>query len=678
MKLIFLIAKKTILTLVACISTSFIACTENQLSPITFVKDGKPNYVILVNSDVLPLNEEANIISVSERDVPTVDAIGEQRNAVKTLINYVKQISGADLKVEPAKEGMTGFYVGLSSDFPWLKSDFNNLGNEGFQILKDGKNIYVVANNPIGIRHAVNTILMEAGCRWFFPGEEWEEIPSNKTIKITPTKQTLSFDMGRTIWYGFGTYSKQGKDKIKWDYHNRMGTIAPVNIGHTNYGIDFQKDFELHPEWFALVEGKRKASKVCYSHPDVIRRITDYALAQAERGVPISLSPADGLGFCECDLCFATAQGGEIIKDKGTFFATRPDSVFVCTVSETLFNAVNIAARAVGEKYPDAIIGCYGYSGYSQPPSFKLEPNVFVQTTTHYRRTPLSLEEQLELWGERCDHVGIRGYWSVYQWDWDNPLVGEFTPELIQRDLKFYKDNNTEAFSTEASNNWGPRGLSYYVGSHLLWNVDVNVQEIIKDFYEKAFGPAAESMQSYYAIWYGPGVEVLKTETSKVESDKSEDNLNIDEFGAYSPRLGLATIDDLRLAFKALDDASISVKDLPKYQARVDQLRMYMYYILLRYKVKDTSEVKSDEELIEAIKNETMFGARLTNTNMIHTRPLLGKAFMRLFREYEPLLINIKESQVSESGWREPIETPPTHDEIELLWEDGKKYLGLI
>jgi hypothetical protein len=601
----------------------------------------------------------------------------EQRKAVRNLIQYIKEMSGAELQVEAAKSGLTGCYVGVSSSFPWLKKNLKELGDEGFIISADGKDVFLLANKPLGVRHAVNTFLMEQGCRWFFPGKVWEEVPRKSTIQVSSfIQQAPSFKMGRTIWYGYGTYSQPAKDQTDWNYHNRMGSVAPVSIGHTGYGIDPVKDFAAHPEWFALVKGQRKASKLCYSNPEVVQRMIQYALDQSAKGATsVSLTPADGLGYCECNLCFAAAKGGQVKEEMGSFFATRPDSVLVCTVSESLFNAVNQVAKVVKEKYPNVILGCYGYSAYSHPPSFKLEPNVFVQTTTHYRRTPLSLEEQMNTWGKRAKQIGIRGYWSVYQWDWDNPTVGKFIPEVIQKDLQFYNQHNATAFNTEACNNWAPRGLSYYIGSQLLWNVNADIKSLIKDFYEKAFGPAAKPMERYYMLWYGPSVGVLNTGSAQAPNGK-ELKIGLNEFADYNPKSSLASKAALVAAFNALDEAAKLVARQPKYQQRVDQIRMYAYYLLLRNKVWEAGASKNNEAIVEAIKNETQFGARLTNTNMIHTKPLLGKAFMRLFKDYEPLLKTIPESQENEKGWRTPGEVP-THAELEQLWAGGEKYLGL-
>ena len=664
-----------VIIIVASLLPFAVSAGKNPPASVNLVKDGRALLKVLVDPALLPLDKKEVVTGNSERGEESFDATSEQRRAVRELVQYVKQMSGATLTVEAAKNGATGCYVGLASSFPWLKKDLKELGDEGFQISSGGKNIYLLAYKPLGVRHAVNSLLMDQGCRWFFPGQAWEEIPQKSTIEVKPSKQVPTYSMGRTVWYGYSSYAQPLREQAEWNYHNRMGSAAPVSIGHTGYGIDPVKDFAAHPEWFALVKGQRKASKVCYSNPEVIQQMIKYAMNQAAGGATsVSLTPADGLGYCECDKCFGTAKGGEVKELKGSFFATRPDGVLVCTVSETLFNAVNIVAKAVGEKYPGVMLGCYGYSAYSHPPSFKLEPNVFIQTTTEYRRTPLSLEDQMDMWGKRARQVGIRGYWSVYQWDWDNPRVGKFIPEVVQKDLQFYNLHNATAYNTEACNNWGARGLTYYVGSQLLWNVNADVKSVIKDFYEKAFGPAAVVMQRYYTRWYGPSVSVLNTVS--VKGDNSNVKIGLDEFADYNPKTSMASKASLTAAFKDLDDAAKLVASQPKYLQRIDQLRMYAYYLLLRNKVVEAGATKDSAAIVEAIKNETMFGARLTNTNMIHTKPLLGKAFMRLFKDYEVYLKNIPESQESEKGWRKPAEAP-THTELERLWTDGKKYLGV-
>src|SRR5689334_408652 len=71
---------------------------------------------------------------------------GRVKEPVDELKKYLGSMSGADVKVEPAKEGATGIYVGLAADFPWLKLDgVDKLGPEGFILKSEGKNVFAIA-----------------------------------------------------------------------------------------------------------------------------------------------------------------------------------------------------------------------------------------------------------------------------------------------------------------------------------------------------------------------------------------------------------------------------------------------------------------------------------------------------------------------------------------------------
>lgn len=614
-----------------------VARGEPEDGAVTIARDGKPAMALFAGSVSAPIQE---------------------------LRRVLKEISGADLVPAKAEKGAPGIYVGLTSDFPEVPIEkADELGHEGFILRSDGKSLYLLAPEAPGVGHAVTTFLHRLGCRWFFPGKTWEVLPKASTIAGSwNERQVPSFGMERMIWHGFGDYKPCHEDFTAWERHNRMGGPMPVSIGHTWGGLDREKDFKEHPEWFALVGGQRKASKPCYSHPEVLERAIAHAMKEAAAGkAMISMSPPDGLGYCECEKCAAVFQGGAPFQAHGTTFAKRPDGVTVNITSETLFRLVSDVARAVAEKYPKTLVGCYAYSAYSHPPSFKLHPNVFLQTTTAYRRTPLSLEEQLKAFGETTSQVGIREYYSVYQWDWDGPHPGALEPGRLQKTLRMFRKDNVTSVNAEASNNWGPRGLGYYVASQLLWDVNGDVRAIVRDFFEKAFGPAAGAMERYYTRWYGSGVATQEGTPATEEGEKKQ---------------AAVTRDDLQAAFRDLDEAAKLTKDLPGPRERVDHLRLYAHYLLLRQKVDDADKAKNEKAIVDAIREETVFGGRLTKTNMIHSRPLLGKAFLRRFKKFDKLLAGIPEAQHDGKGWRQ-VGEPPGAEELGRLWSEDKAALKL-
>jgi len=597
--------------------------------------------------------EEVTLVRDGKALLPIV--AGSVAAPVEDLRRQLREISGAELEVAQAGPGL---HVGLFSDFPGLPAE--DLGPEGFVLRTDGKSVYLLASGPAGVQHAATTFLHRLGCRWFFPGKAWAVIPKRPTIAGSwNERQAPSFATQRRLWYGFGGYKPCLDDLEEWNRRNRMGGLSDFGIGHTWHGLNPEKEFKDRPEWFALTGGKRQPTKPCYSHPEVIRRATEHALREAASGKGmVTMSPPDGLGYCECERCFAVFQGGTPYAAHGTTFAKRPDGVVVNVTSETLFRMVSEVARAVAEKHPKTLVGCYAYSAYSHPPSFKLHPNVFLQTTTAYRRTPLALEEQLRAFGERTGQVGIREYYSVYQWDWDGPWPTAVAPEKLKQSLSLFRECNVTSVNAEASNNWGPRGLGYYVASQLLWDVKADVRAIVRDFYEKAFGPAAAPMERYYARWYGTGVSTADAPPSGEEEDKKAKGLRRE---------------DLRAAYLDLDEAARLVRDLPGPRERVDQLRMYLHYLVLRLRV---DEAKDEKSILAAIEAETVFGGRLTYTNMIHSRPLVGKAFLRRFKKHEKLLASVPGAQEGKGGWRQTGQ-PPDRAELEELWADDRSALGI-
>lgn len=612
--------------------------------------------------------QRAGALTLAKNGVPALRILaGGDKEPAAELQHYLNEISGADFKIEPARAGAIGIFVGRTSEFPWLAVDkAGDLGAEGFLIKSDGRNLLLLGVETPGVEHAVTTFLQSLGCRWFFPGKVWEVIPKEKTISGNWNESSRpSFSVQRKIWYGFGAFPACARDFAEWERHNRMGGVEGISIGHTWYGLDPKSDFEKHPEWFALVKGQRKPSKPCFSHPEVVERATRYALALAARGVAmVSLTPPDGLGYCECEGCLSVCQGGTPYQEQSSTFAKRPDGVIVNVTSETLFHFVNQIAAVVAEKYPKTLLGCYAYSAYSHPPSFKLHPNVFLQTTTAFRRTGLTLDEQLDLLKQRLSRIGIREYYSVYQWDRDNPRPSRVKPNQMQKDLRFYAAKGVSSINGEACDNWAPRGLGYYVASRLMWDVNADVPGIVSDFYEKAFGPAARPMERYYARWYGASA------VTDAGQSTTKEELNNDD---RTPTVG---IDDLRASFRDLDEAARSVKELPSYLTRVNHLRMYLHYLALRHRLEQAAKKGDAKGILDAIREETVFGGRLTFTNMIHTRPLLGKAFLRRFKEFEKLLALVPEAQKEGKGWRQTGE-PPSAEEIEQLWDSDRVALGV-
>jgi hypothetical protein len=102
-------------------------------------------------------------------------------------------------------------------------------------------------------------------------------------------------------------YMKAGGRNVginwKWHFHTFIKLIPP------------EKYYAEHPEYFALVNGKRTVTdskspgnQLCTSNPNIIREVAANLIAvlDAEPEIElITLSPNDSGGFCECEKCRA-------------------------------------------------------------------------------------------------------------------------------------------------------------------------------------------------------------------------------------------------------------------------------------------------------------------------------------------------------------------------------------
>ena len=232
----------------------------------------------------------------------------------------------------------------------------------------------------------------------------------------------------------------------------------------------------------------------------------------------------------------------------------------------------------------------------------------------------------------------------MFQWDWDSPGPSQLQPEKMQKLFQLYYRNNVKAYNAEMSNNWGPRGLGYYLLANLLWDVNSDLRALMEDFYKSAFGPSERPMKRYYDRWYSPNKPRFSRDPRKCLKDDYRD----------------------------LDQAVRLARDDPAVMARLDHLRMYLHWLLLREHWKEAGKKKNKSAFLKALEAETRFAARLTYTNMIHCDPLLGKAFTRRLGSYGNLV-----SGVNTREWRKVSEDIPSHEEVERFWTADKKELGV-
>ena len=508
--------------------------------------------------------------------VVSKDASKRIELAARELAGFLKRISGAEFEVVQG-DGQRGIVVGTLRQFPQpdapgiakaleIRNGFD--GKEAYVIRSKAERVLLLGATELGASHAVYRLLERLGCRWFFPAKEWEVIPSAPTLRISLKVNDRPAVLARRIWYQWGFFDRaRGKcaaDYQNWARRNRMASSIKVHCGHAWDSIirSNKKVFTEHPEYLALhitrdkktgkiVKQKRGGNKFCIANPGLVELCKERALnyfAKQPGADMLSMDPSDGGGHCQCAAC------GKMGK-----------------VSNRVFYLANEVAKAVAAKYPGKMIGLYAYNLHSEPPDFELNPNVYIQLTAGFIRGKYTHGELLELWPKKCRNMGYYEYFSVYQWNWDMlpGSTGANVPYLRQR-IPMYVKRGATSIDAESGNNWGLHGRGYIVANRLMWNPKTNVDALLKDFYLKAFGPAARVMKRYYER-LDPGNGPLISEHL------------------------------LGLAYRDLGKAARLAANRPDVLARLDHLKIYLRYFHLRWQLNRTKVKDEKKRLTLAI-----------------------------------------------------------------------------
>lgn len=356
---------------------------------------------------------------------------------------------------------------------------------EAVWLYSDGDGIHIVGRSPLAVRHGVYIVLEKLGFRWYFKHPAWSVAPDRLgDLERLDEVHEPAFDF-RLIWHNSiddGGWGKEGLYTL-WRQRNRLDGARSYEVGHSYDQILRANDPSAPDSAFCPNREAVWPRQLDPRDPYVLLRATEFALARLERApaptahfdeallaATVSVTPNDGRGWCT-DLAFDPRA-----------------------LTDAIFSLANGVARDVALVHPDRYVGVFSYNDYDYVPRIPLEPNVLVQVST-YSRHNLPLDERLKGFRESGAALGIYDYLDVPQWSLDRPPT-DFK-QLLEK-IPYYRDNGVRVFTAEASDGWGARGLLYYVAGRLLWDPDADVNELLTDFYDQAFGPAAGPAKRYY------------------------------------------------------------------------------------------------------------------------------------------------------------------------------------
>ncbi|RYE01237.1 MAG: DUF4838 domain-containing protein, partial [Sphingobacteriales bacterium] len=243
--------------------------------------------------------------------------------------------------------------------------------------------------------------------------------------------------------------------------------------------------FHDHPEYYALVNGDRKATQLCLSNPMVyqiaVENLRKDIINHPEKKY-WSVSQNDGFGYCTCDDCAAIDR-----KHGGP--------------QGSLIHFVNKIAK----NFPDQTISTLAYL-YSKHPPVGIKPleNVSIMFSTIDMDRAKPIETNIQANGFRND---VKGWSAISKnimiWDYVVQFTNYLSPfpnlNTLQQNMNFFAKNNVKGVFTQGSEaSIGEfTALKLYLLAKLSWNPNLNLETEKRDFISNYYGKAAPYIEEY-------------------------------------------------------------------------------------------------------------------------------------------------------------------------------------
>ncbi|OGV56836.1 MAG: hypothetical protein A2017_21700 [Lentisphaerae bacterium GWF2_44_16] len=482
-----------------CSVTAFAA---NQL---IMVSDGKSDYQIVIPD---------------KGKIPWMDGFLEK--SAKLMQSSIAEAGNAVLPIAEESKRAPGkpcIYIGSTEKTKKTGINTDKMREWEYVLKTDGKDIFIFGKDiagakakkdasggytqyELGTLKAVTAFLENyAGTRFIMPGPNGISVEKKAVIEV-PEK--LKLNEKPFFRYCIGRASND----IFYDIANNFyPTVQYGSYGGHSHPVAIAQDkyFKTHPEYFALIKGKRythdRRPQYCLSNPEVQELIYKELLRKLDEGYNYAqLAQSDGFRACECEECkkfYGVDDFGEKLWIMHKKMAER------------------LLKDRPGKK---AMIISYGPTS-NPPATFKDFPeNVSIELCNY---SP----ENIEKW-RNCT---VPGGFTVYIYNWGFYKTEGFTPkrtpEFCKEQIELFRKNNIWGiYRCGFGELYGLEGPVYYTYGKLLENSGRKPSDLSSEYCESAFRDSAPSMKAFFNLLH----ERLKIELENADKTDWNDNRLLD------------------------------------------------------------------------------------------------------------------------------------------------------
>lgn len=407
--------------------------------------------------------------------------------------------------------------------------EIQNLGGsgEGFHWQASPNRVLLQGESSRGVAHAIYHFLHLLGCRWLAPGDLWAVLPTEPHCTIPASgSQTPAFP-GRCLIIGHHAFMKEVNDWIVWAARNRYNNIflhlAPNDVGGGSV-----------PDWFWQV--KREEAVKLLREREMTIEVGGHGLPsllprQLFKQLPEAFREENGRRTKQYNFCPSSPAGLSIIRQNArAYFAARPGydvyhvwaddipgggwcSCAQCagySASDQLLLATNVLAEVLAEMEPTATVAYIAYLDTETPPTHvKPLPNVSLLWAPRTRTYGRSLADPTcpiaPYYNETlaAQHDYFEGKTAVFEYYSDAILFKSVLPVLphtMQQDLLVYQKLGVQTMQTlmTGTHPWATAQLTNWLFGQLTWQPEQDVEPLVAQFCQAAFGAGGEEMVGYY------------------------------------------------------------------------------------------------------------------------------------------------------------------------------------
>lgn len=428
------------------------------------------------------------IIVKNSKPLASIFSIRESNRASQILNNYLELITEVKLPLYTINSDLEEITKDTLSDSkPKILFILDNSNDEnGFSYNIEENTLYFKAKNEQAFVYSVYDFLEQiVGCGFY--STDYEFIPKIETLDINFAPYSFNPPIDyREVYYKdfenptFAEKLKMNTSKMheSWGFWcHSFQLLLPYDL------------FDEHPEYFALIDGKRiPKGEPCLSNPNV-RRIIKKNLKRFMEERPEckywSVSQNDDNLYCRCPECAA--------KDD---------------YDESQMGSILDFVNEVANEFPNKIISTLAY-WYSRKPPKHTRPasnvHIMLCNIEANRGLPIEIDpsnkevrEELLDWSKICPNISL--------WDYNIQFANLVSPfpnlRTLGPNMRYFVKNNLKLLFSQCNREIGGEfsKLRGYMLAKLAWNPNCDEFYHMNDFCDKYYKEASPFILEYIKL----------------------------------------------------------------------------------------------------------------------------------------------------------------------------------